>query len=126
MLAETGAAAKLLYAADHGESMFDGSCGRGGHGFAAETNYRVPMVIWASPAWRAARPDALAAMESHASAPVSTLSIFATMTGLAGFDTALPNAHADLSSGRLRPSKRLNTHFGDFDLDVKGKSCSTH
>lgn len=120
-----GAAATLLYAADHGETLYDGSCRRGGHGFGAETNYRIPMVIWTSAAWQAARPEAQAALKAHALSPVSSLSIFATMTGLAGFDTTRPNGHTDLSSSAWRPSKRLITHFGDFDADLKGKSCSS-
>lgn len=120
-----GAAATLLYAADHGESLHDGSCRRGGHGFAAEANYRIPMAIWTSPAWQAARPQAQAALQAHAQAPVSSLSIFATMTGLAGFDTARPNGHGDLGNSAWQPSKRLITHFGDFDADLKGKSCSS-
>ncbi|HEY1129990.1 MAG TPA: phosphoethanolamine transferase [Roseateles sp.] len=125
-LDRSGAAATLLYAADHGETLYDGSCRRGGHGFDAETNYRIPMVIWTSAAWQAARPQAQAALQAHARSPVSSLSIFATMTGLAGFDTARPNGHADLGSEQWRPSRRLITHFGDFDADLKGKSCSSH
>lgn len=125
-LDRSGAAATLLYAADHGETLYDGSCKRGGHGFSAETNYRIPMVIWTSPAWRAARPQAQAALQAQAGAPVSSLSIFATMAGLAGFDTARPNGHADLGSSQWHASKRLITHFGDFDADLKGKSCSSH
>jgi hypothetical protein len=30
-----------------------------------------------------------------------------------------------LSSAQWRPAKRLVTHFGDFDLDLKGHSCSS-
>src|SRR5690606_24697608 len=46
MLDATAASGTLLFAADHGETLFDGSCQRGGHGFDAETNYRVPLLIW--------------------------------------------------------------------------------
>jgi len=126
LLNRTGAPATLLYAADHGESLFDGTCGRGGHGFASELNYRVPMLIWTSPAWQQARPRALAALKAHANAPISTLSIFATMNGLAGFDVAQPSAHGDLSTPDWRPAERQLTHFGDFDRVLKGRSCASN
>lgn len=121
----TGAPATLLYAADHGESLFDGDCQSGGHGFKAEINYRIPMLVWASPAWQAARAPSHAALRAHAGAPVSSLAIFATMTGLAGFETARPNGHGDLASPTWQPARRPVAYFGDFDADLKGKTCSS-
>lgn len=120
----TGAPATLLYAADHGETLFDGDCHSGGHGFKAETNYRIPMLVWTSPAWQAARAPSHAALRAHAGAPVSSLALFATMTGLAGFETSRPNGHGDLASPDWRPARRVLTFFGDFDADLKGKTCS--
>lgn len=125
MLAGTGAAATLLYAADHGESLFDGRCGRGGHGFAAAVNYRVPMLMWLSPAWQAERPQAMQALQARQQQPVSTLGTFATMIGLAGFEIAAPSAHGNLADLAWVPQARQVTHFGDFDRNIAGHACDS-
>jgi len=125
MVEATGASATLLYAADHGETLFDGMCKRGGHGFDAETNYRVPMLVWTSPRWMNAHPAAMAAMRTHANSPISTLSVFATMTGLGGFNVAKVGPNGDLTQPGWLAASRPVTHYGDFDRNLKGKTCSS-
>lgn len=117
--------ATLTYLADHGDVLFDGNCGRGGHGFAAAVNYRVPMFMWLSPRWRAQRPDALAHLQAQRTRPISALALFPTLTGLAGFDIAAPHAHADLGAAARPAAPRMVTHFGDFDRVVAGRMCDS-
>lgn len=123
LLAQTGRIASLVYAADHGETFFDGKCPRGGHGFAAEKNYRVPMFIWLSPQWRDARGAAYASLTQNTRQAISTLSIFPSMLGLAGIDIEKPHAHPDLTSANAGSARRLLTHFGDFDRGFKQHAC---
>lgn len=117
--------ATLTYLADHGDVLFDGNCGRGGHGFSAAVNYRVPMFMWLSPRWRAQRPETLAHLQAHRVEPVSALALFPTLTGLAGFDIAAPHAHADLGAAVRPVAPRLVTHFGDFDRAIAGRQCDS-
>lgn len=123
LLAQTGRIASLVYAADHGETFFDGKCPRGGHGFAAEKNYRVPMFIWLSPQWRDARGAAYATLTQNTRQAISTLSIFPSMLGLAGIDIEKPHAHPDLTVANAGSARRLLTHFGDFDRGFKQHAC---
>jgi glucan phosphoethanolaminetransferase (alkaline phosphatase superfamily) len=123
MLDRSAAAATLLYAADHGETLFDGGCARAGHGFAAAVNYRVPMFVWASASWRAQRPDTWASLQQRRRQPVSTLAVFPTLTGLAGFSVAQSSAHQDLGRSDWTASARQLTHFGNFDRNVDRRSC---
>lgn len=115
--------ATMIYAADHGETLFDGSCGRAGHGFSAVANYRVPLVIWASPSWRAHSKERWARLAARQSEPFSTMAVFPTLTGLAGFATSAPHAHQDMGAEKLQATSRQVTHFGDFDRDVSTKGC---
>lgn len=119
------ARASLLFAADHGETLYDGRCARAGHGFASKANYHVPLFVWTSPAWRAARPGVLAALSSRLSQPVSTLSVFATLTDLAGFTIVADNAYPGLGSDAWMPARRPVTHFGDFDRDIAPRACDS-
>jgi glucan phosphoethanolaminetransferase (alkaline phosphatase superfamily) len=117
------ALASLTYVADHGETLFDGACGRGGHGFASLVNYRVPMLVWLSPGLRQAQPARLQALQAHRALPVSALSLFATLTGHAGFDIRAPHAHGDLGSQDFAPAPRMITHYGDFDRMLPALAC---
>lgn len=116
-------AATMLYAADHGETLFDGSCGRAGHGFAAVANYRIPVVMWASPSWRSLAPQRWARLSARQAQPFSAMAVFPTLAGLAGFETTAPHAHPDMGAEKLQSAPRQVTHFGDFDRDISTRSC---
>lgn len=115
----------LLYAADHGEALYDGDCKRAGHGFAAAVNYRVPMFVWLSDRWQQDRPEGRRLLERRHREPISALAVFPTLTGLAGFDISAPHAHTDLGLPERSTAARLVTHFGDFDKDLVGKQCDS-
>lgn len=123
LLHQSGARTTLTYAADHGETLFDGGCDRAGHGFAALVNYRVPMFVWASASWRAARPEAWRHLLARRTDPVSTLALPATLIDLAGFEIAAPHAHAALTQAPGAPAPRRLLHFGDFDRQLPRIAC---
>ncbi|MEK8051680.1 phosphoethanolamine transferase [Ideonella sp. DXS22W] len=120
----TGLSATLMFVADHGEALFDGQCRRAGHGFAAEVNYRVPMFFWLSDAWQAANPQRTRALRANRDQPVSGRSAYATMTRQAGFNVTKPGAFPDLGSVPYTPPVRWTLHHGNFDRDLRGRSCS--
>lgn len=125
MVKADGAVATVLFVGDHGETLFDGSCGKSGHGFATEVNFRVPMFVWTSPSWQAWRPDTAAALSERTRMPFSGLSIFPTLTGLAGLAIPAPVAHPDIGGKNLHRATRLVTHFGNFDTNIASGSCDT-
>lgn len=122
-LEDHGGAATLFYAADHGETLFDGTCKKAGHGFAAVANYRIPVVIWASTSWRSLAPQRWARLSARQGRPYSALSVFPTLTGMAGFDVKAAHAHPDMGGETPRVAPRLVTHFGDFDRDILTHGC---
>ncbi|MDM4767054.1 phosphoethanolamine transferase [Pelomonas sp. SE-A7] len=124
-LSASGATASMLYAADHGETLFDGDCKQAGHGFAAEVNYRVPLVVWLSEPWQRVRQDEFQRLQQHRREPFSALSVFPTLTGLAGFDISSPHAHRDIAAGPAPGRSRLVTHFGNFDRNLAGRGCDS-
>lgn len=123
LVAKSGAIASLTYAADHGESLFDGNCAKGGHGFAAAVNYHVPFFVWTSQAWRARHAPEWQRLLDRQQQPVSTLAVFATVLDLAGLDIIQPSGYASISAIHWKPGARPVTHFGDYDKDIRTKGC---
>lgn len=123
LVAQTGAIATVTYAADHGETLFDGKCKQGGHGFAAKANYHIPMFIWASATWRTSRADTWTQLSARRDDPVTTLALFSTLTDLAGFDANLGIGPAALGAPAWKAFPRPVTHYGDFDRDVRKYGC---
>jgi glucan phosphoethanolaminetransferase (alkaline phosphatase superfamily) len=123
LIERSDAVATLTFAADHGESLFDGNCPRGGHGFAAVANFHVPFFVWASPNWREQRPADWGRLLSRQHRPVSTLSVFSTVLDLAGLDIADESSYPGVGSAQWTPGPRPVTHFGDYGKDILTKAC---
>ena len=122
-LQASGADAHLSYMPDHGETLFDGRCPRGGHGFASIANYRVPLLMWASAGWKARHPARWALLDSRQQQPVSALALFPTLLGHAGVQLHDPVAHPDLGAPDWRRAPRTTAHFGDFDRSLAPQAC---
>lgn len=118
-----GGIATLTYVADHGESLTSGPCRRAGHGFPALCNYRVPMLMWVSPAWAERHAAPLARLKARARTPVSTLATFPTLLALADLEIAQASAYPSLDSPAPQPAVRRVLHFGDFDEGVLRLAC---
>ena len=88
----------LIYLSDHGESL--GENGLFLHGMpyaiAPETQTRVPMVMWLSPGFAAARGIDVGCLRRHASEPASQDNLFHTVLGLMEVDTVALQADKDL------------------------------
>lgn len=104
-LASLDAPAAMIYAADHGEDIYDDSRNRFLHASPTPT-YRqlhVPMLIWMSDAYKAAHPDKAHAVEAHARADVaSSRCVFHTIVDMATVDTPVYHADASLASPEYR------------------------
>ncbi|MCY4744815.1 phosphoethanolamine transferase [Pelomonas sp. UHG3] len=123
LVEKAGVQATVTYAADHGESLFDGRCKQAGHGFAAIANYHIPMFVWASHAWRDAQPDTWQQLRARQHSPVTTLAMFPTLTHLAGFEAGFEHGPKALGARDWAPFPRVVTHFGDYDGSFRKLAC---
>ncbi len=104
MAAQDRVAASMLYVSDHGESLGEGGIylHAAPYFMAPEVQTRVPMVLWTSPAYRAAMGLDQACVKTRAAeraGHVSHDTVFHTLLGLADVETALHNPDLDLTTG---------------------------
>lgn len=99
----------LVYVSDHGEDIFDDSRERFLHASPTPTFHQlhVPLVMWMSPEYRAAHPEAYAQARANSHRRVSsTRTVFDTLLDLSGIGTSRSNAHRALTNKAYREDPR--------------------
>lgn len=128
MLDRHGEPAALLYASDHGQALFAGSCLTTGHGLLSTTNFHVPFFVWMSAPLRAQQPAMRAALESNRTRPITAESILPTLLDLGGVVVPSHKRTVSLASGDFDPQPRLVTNDGatwlDYDRGLESKDCA--
>jgi glucan phosphoethanolaminetransferase (alkaline phosphatase superfamily) len=122
-LEQSGSASTLLYVSDHGENIFDGQCGKSGHGHNTERDYRVASLLWTSDSYNQLYPQKRALAEKRRQHPLMTSSIFHSMLDLA--DISYPDQQLSKSwvSPDWRPSPRILQQGLDFDTALRTGQC---
>ncbi len=93
-------AAAVVYAADHGEDIFDDSRERFLHASPTPTYYQlhVPMLVWFSDTYRDKYPDKCGAVAANVDKNISTSrSMSHTLLSLAGVESPVYDAEAAVS-----------------------------
>ncbi|MCM1066962.1 MAG: lipid A phosphoethanolamine transferase [Muribaculaceae bacterium] len=115
----TGRPAAMLYLADHGEDIYDDSRKRFLHASPTPTYWQihVPMLLWTSPAYRAAHPGVHETARANAAKDVSSSrSAFHTLLTLAGISSPYLRPEASLCSVSYREPERL--YLNDYNEAV--------
>lgn len=97
--------AVLIYAADHGEDLFDDYREKFLHASPAPTFYQlmVPMFVWTSPAYEK-RKNVVGNLASHRNTPLSpAVSLFHTIMDLGGVGTDYYEPHYSVVSDSFKP-----------------------
>ncbi len=82
-LEQTQSISSLFYVSDHGENIFDGQCGKSGHGHNTERDYRVASILWTSDTYNLQYPQKKALAEQRREQPLMTSSVFHSLLDLA-------------------------------------------
>jgi glucan phosphoethanolaminetransferase (alkaline phosphatase superfamily) len=110
-------AAALMYVADHGQTLFDGSCRQVFHGHNNQHEFHVPAFAWYSDAYGARFPDKVAQLRAHRAAPLSTENIFHTLVDLGDIRYPGETLARSIASSQLAPHKRYVDSYGWADYD---------
>ena len=112
----------LYYVSDHGENGAEAAVLPWGHGNLTTEVLHVPMLVWLSPEYQAARPRQSAALRDHVEVPMSSDNTFYTMVDLAGLSCPLASPERSIASPAFRQGPRLVTHLhtglADYDKQV--------
>lgn len=118
-LEKSGARSALLYAADHGEDIFDDDRNLFLHASPRPSFYQlhVPFFAWVSDEYEAAHPDVTRVMRRNRHKDISTsASYFHTALDIAGIST--PEYDGTLSVASPGFKERPRTYLNDHNLQV--------
>lgn len=103
------ASAMLLYAADHGEDLFDDHREKFLHSSPTPTYYqlRIPLFLWFSKAYKKEQPHKVQAVQGNKNKPISTNSIFPTLLNAADIKTPYLKKEYSLFNPSLPKKQRL-------------------
>jgi glucan phosphoethanolaminetransferase (alkaline phosphatase superfamily) len=112
------AVATLIYAADHGETLFDGECHRSGHGSSGKQEFPVAAMVWVSDEYKRQWPARFLRLGDHASAPITTESILPTALDLAAIETDRLDRSRSLANPAFKVHTRWVNAGGPLDWDA--------
>ena len=122
-LEQTQSISSLLYVSDHGENIFDGQCGKSGHGHNTERDYRVASMLWTSENYNLQYPQKKALAEQRREQPLMTSSIFHSVLDLAAIQYPDQKLSKSWVSPDWRPSPRILQQGLDFDKAQRVGEC---
>ena len=119
--------AVVIYFADHGDEVFDGTIGMFGRNHTADLSpevlrgeFEVPMLMWTSRKFRRSHPDLLRTMREAANLPFATDDMPHLLMGLAAINSPYYKAQRDLLSPTFNPNrKRPIKDIANYDDIIK-------
>jgi glucan phosphoethanolaminetransferase (alkaline phosphatase superfamily) len=113
----TGQLSSLLYIADHGQTLYDGSCRLAFHGHNTQYEFHVPAFMWYSEQYRERYPEKVLALYRNRKARLATENIFHTMLDVANI--RYPDDKPDWSflNKEFKVHKRVVDSYGWTNYD---------
>lgn len=107
----------LFYVADHGQTLYDGTCRLAFHGHNTQFEFHVPAFFWYSDRYLSTWPDKIATLRRHQRARLSTENVFHSLLDME--DVHYPDEHLDRSifSTSFKTHKRYVDSYGWTDYD---------
>ncbi|QBE63445.1 phosphoethanolamine transferase [Pseudoduganella lutea] len=99
----------LLYVADHGQTLYDGTCRLAFHGHNTQHEFRVPAFMWYSAQYGDRYPAKVRELHRHRKAKLATENMFHTLLDMA--DIRYPGDRRDWSF--LSPDFKRHTRWVD-------------
>jgi len=107
----------LMYVADHGQTLYDGSCNLAFHGHNTQYEFHIPAFVWYSDRYQADYPDKIAQLQRHKKARLSTENVFHSLLDLADLHYSGERLDWSFMNAKLKRHKRYVDSYGWSDYD---------
>jgi len=116
-LKATGQLASMLYVADHGQTLYDGTCRLAFHGHNTQYEFHVPAFMWYSEQYRERYPEKVLALYRNRKARLATENIFHTMLDVANIRYPDDKPEWSFLNKDFRVHKRVVDSYGWTNYD---------
>lgn len=113
----TALRSSLVYVADHGQTLYDGTCRLAFHGHNTQFEFHVPAFVWYSPQFQQHYPDKVTQLQRHQKARLSTENMFHTLLDLGDIRFAGEQPEWSIASPRFKQHKRYVDSYGWTNYD---------
>ncbi|MES2263553.1 MAG: phosphoethanolamine transferase [Pseudomonadota bacterium] len=113
----------LLYVADHGQTLYDGTCRLAFHGHNTQYEFHVPAFVWYSEQYGERYPDKVKQLIRHKKARLATENMFHTLLDLADIEYEGERLEWSFLSPQFKQHKRYVDSYGWTNYDnaiIKG------
>jgi len=116
-LKETGQLTSMVYVADHGQTLYDGSCNLAFHGHNTQYEFHVPAVVWYSDEYKERYPEKIRQLIRHRKARLATENIFHTLLDLGDIQYDDEKLEWSFINKQFKQHKRYVDSYGWSNYD---------
>lgn len=107
----------MVYVADHGQTLYDGSCQIAFHGHNTQFEFHIPALIWYSDSYRSNYPEKIKQLKRHKNAKISTENMFHSLVDMADIRYETERLEWSFFSNKFKQHKRYVDSHGWTNYD---------
>jgi glucan phosphoethanolaminetransferase (alkaline phosphatase superfamily) len=116
-LKDTQQLTSMVYVADHGQTLYDGTCKLAFHGHNTQYEFHVPAIVWYSDAYKERYPDKVSQLLKHRKARLATENIFHTLLDLGDIQYGDEKLEWSFLNQQFKQHKRYVDSYGWTNYD---------
>jgi glucan phosphoethanolaminetransferase (alkaline phosphatase superfamily) len=116
-LKDTQQLTSMVYVADHGQTLYDGTCNLAFHGHNTQYEFHVPAIVWYSDEYKDRYPEKVKQLIRHRKARLATENIFHTLLDLGDIQYEDEKLEWSFVSKQFKQHKRYVDSYGWSNYD---------
>lgn len=107
----------MMYISDHGQTLYDGTCGLAFHGHNTQYEFHIPAFIWYSDDYQQLFPEKIRQLKRHQKFRLSTENVFHTLLDMGNIRYPDERLNWSILSPQLVAHTRYVDSYGWSDYD---------
>jgi glucan phosphoethanolaminetransferase (alkaline phosphatase superfamily) len=107
----------MVYVADHGQTLYDGTCNLAFHGHNTQYEFHVPALVWYSDEYKERYPEKIRQLIRHRKARLATENIFHTLLDLGDIQYEDEKLEWSFINKQFKQHKRYVDSYGWSNYD---------